>query len=563
MYRTMAEPDDHHVDDVTGSALPREPALSAGETAAPADELAQPHAGPQEITVPADVEAAHILIVEDDLEMNVFLARALGRHYWISRAFSGAEGVQKALLADRPDLIIADPVMADMSGPTLVDELRRHPELEDVPIVMLTGAADDVLRVQLLRQGVHDYLHQPFSLDELLARVQSLLAKWKRSGQRLRQSEERYRTLFDSVDEGFCIIEMIFDETDKAIDYVFLETNPSFEKQTGLVDVQGKHILELAPGIEDHWLEIYGKVALTGESARFESHAQHLSRWFSTYAFRCGDRENRQVAILLNDITARKATEEALHEANRRKDQFLALLAHELRNPLAPIRNAVQILRMSSAASTGPFSQLLPMMERQLAHMARLLDDLLDVSRIANGLIELRKERIDVAQAVHAGVEASKPLIDSMGHHMSVSLPPQSLVVDADPVRLAQVVSNLLNNAAHYSAPGGRIHLSAERDGREVRLSVKDSGVGIRREDLDSVFGLFVQLGPQFARRQGGLGIGLSLVRTMVDLHGGSVQARSAGPGQGSEFIVRLPAVAAVEQAHGGPFPGESAESRT
>jgi PAS domain S-box-containing protein len=507
-----------------------------------AGQHAQPESAPRAFPVPKDVEAPHILIVEDHPEMSAFLAETLGRHYWISQAFSGREGVDKALQSDRPDLIIADVTVPDMTGAALVEELRRHSELDDVPVVMLTAKADHALRVQLLRQGVQDYLDKPVSVDELLARVQSLLGMWKRAGQRLRQSEERYRTLFNSVDEGFCIIEMVFDESDKAIDYVFLETNPAFEAQTGLHDVQGKHIRELAPEIEDHWLDIYGKVALTGEPVRFESHAEHLRRWFDTYAFRYGDRENRQVAVLLKDITQRRGTERALQEADRRKDRFLALLAHELRNPLAPIRNAVEILRMSPAAQTPPGSQLLPMMERQLAHMARLLDDLLDVSLIANGMIELRKERIDVAQAVMAGVEASQPLIDSMGHHLSVSLPPRSVQLDADPVRLAQVVSNLLNNAAHYSMRGGRIHLSVELEGPEVRLAVRDTGAGIRSQDLERIFGLFVQVGPPSARRQGGLGVGLSLVLTMVELHGGKVEARSGGPGQGSEFIVRLPA---------------------
>jgi PAS domain S-box-containing protein len=535
-------------------------AALSGETARQiVDDLAQPGSLPRKFPVPVDVEAPHILIVEDHPEMSAFLAETLGRHFWISRAFTGREGLEKALKPDRPDLIISDVMMPDMTGPELVKELRRHGELEDVPIVMLTAKADDALRVQLLRQGVQDYLHKPFSVDELLARVQGLLGKWKRTGQRLRQSEERYRTLFNSVDEGFCIVEMIFDESDKAIDYRFLETNPAFEKLTGLVAVQGKRIRDLAPGIADHWLETYGKVALTGEPVRFESHADHLDRWFDTYAFRYGDRVNRQVAVLFDDITERKWTEEALHEANRRKDQFLALLAHELRNPLAPIRNAVQILRMSAVADTRPASQLLPMMERQLAHMARLLDDLLDVSLIANGRILLRKERIDVAQAVQAGVEASKPLIDSMGHELSVSLPPNAVKLDADPVRLAQVVSNLLNNAAHYSARGGRIHLSVEREGPEVRLAVKDSGVGIRSHDLERIFGLFVQVGPASDRRVGGLGIGLSLVLTMVELHGGKVEARSAGPNQGSEFVVRLPA--APERVQDEPLSRDAAGS--
>jgi signal transduction histidine kinase len=231
-------------------------------------------------------------------------------------------------------------------------------------------------------------------------------------------------------------------------------------------------------------------------------------------------------------------------EASRAKDHFLALLAHELRNPLAPVRNAVELLRLSPAGQAQPCGELLPMMERQLAHMARLLDDLLDVSRVANGKIELRKERIDVAQALEAAVEANKPLIDSMGHRMSVTFPQPSVMLDADPVRVAQILSNLLNNAARYSTPGGHIRVSAEREGRDVRLAVKDSGIGIRRENLDKIFDLFVQIYQPFGERKSGLGVGLALVRTIADLHGGRVEARSPGLGQGSEFIVRLPAAA-------------------
>ncbi|NPC57809.1 sensor histidine kinase [Caenimonas soli] len=240
---------------------------------------------------------------------------------------------------------------------------------------------------------------------------------------------------------------------------------------------------------------------------------------------------------------------EVLRDAER-CGQFLAVLAHELRNPLQPIRNAVQILSRSSDASMGRHGRLLPMMERQLAHMARLLDDLLDVSRIANGQIELRKEEVDVAQAIQVGVEASKPLIDSMDHQMTMSLPPHPMMLDADPVRLAQIVSILLNNAAHYSAPGSHIHLAIGCAGPELRLSVKDSGIGIGPEDLDRIFEPFVQLAVPAAHHHGGLGIGLSLLRTIVALHGGEVEAHSAGPGRGSEFIVRL------------PWPGGSTASR-
>ena len=496
------------------------------------------------LPVPANVSAPHILIVEDNPDMNAFLCEALGRHYWISRAFDGNEGMQKALLADRPDLIIADVMMPGMSGDTMVDGLRRNSALEDVPIVVLTAKADESLRVELLRRGIQGYLQKPFLVDELLARVQSLLANRKRTEGRMRQSEEHYRTLFNSIDQGFCIFKMIFDDSGKAVDYLFLETNPAFEQQTGLFDAQGKRMRELVPDLEDHWFEVYGRVAETGEAVRFQNHAEHLGRWFDAYAFRYGDRENRQVAVLFSDITARRKTEEALRDAERRKDQFLALLAHELRNPLAPIRNAVHVLRMTPAANSVPTSQLLPMMERQLAHMARLLDDLLDVSRIANGRIELHKERIDVTPAVQVAIEANQPIIGAMGHHLTVAFPSQPVLLDADPARLTQIVSNLLHNAATYSAPGSGIQLTAGRDGGDVAISVKDTGAGLRPDELDLIFEMFVQAGTPFSRSHGGLGLGLSLVRTLVGMHGGRVEARSAGLGHGSEFIFWLPALA-------------------
>ena len=498
---------------------------------------------PPSLPIPADVHAPHILIVEDHLEMNAFLAEALGRHYWVSCAFTGSEGLRKALQPDRPDLIIADVMMPGMSGDTMVDALRSHGALEDVPVVMLTARADDALRVAMLRHGVQDYLEKPFSVDELLARVQSLLASRQRTEGRMRRTEEHYRALFNSIDEGFCIFKMIFDESGKAVDYLLLETNPAFEKQTGLFEAQGKRMLELAPDLEDHWFETYGKVAETGEAVRFQNHAERLGRWFDAYAFRFGDRAKRQVAVVFSDITARREAEEALRDADRRKDRFLALLAHELRNPLAPIRNAVQVLRMSPVAGTAPIDRLLPMMERQLAHMARLLNDLLDVGRIANGRIELRRERIDVAQAMQVAIEANQPLNDAMQHRLSVALPPEPVLLDADPARLAQIVSNLLHNAATYSPPGSRIELTVGSVGSEVAICVKDNGAGIRPDELDRIFDMFVQSGTPFSRSHGGLGIGLALVRTMVDLHGGRVQARSAGPGFGSEFTVWLPAL--------------------
>ncbi len=231
---------------------------------------------------------------------------------------------------------------------------------------------------------------------------------------------------------------------------------------------------------------------------------------------------------------------QALKEADRRKDEFLALLGHELRNPLAPISNALHVLKLpgADAAITGRARE---MMERQVEHMVRLVDDLLDVSRIMRGKVQLRREPVELATAVARAVETSQPVIDAEGHRLTVSLPPEPLWVHGDLVRLAQVVSNLVNNAAKYTERGGQISLAAVREVDEAVLRVRDTGIGIAPELLPRLFDMFFQAERRTKDSQGGLGIGLSLVRGLVELHGGSVEARSAGPGQGSEFVVRLP----------------------
>jgi len=226
-------------------------------------------------------------------------------------------------------------------------------------------------------------------------------------------------------------------------------------------------------------------------------------------------------------------------QADRRKDEFLATLAHELRNPLAPIRNSLSLLRLSGTAE--PPRQVWEMMDRQVDHMVRLVDDLMEVSRITRGKIELRRSVLDLADVIAAAVETSRPLIESAHHQLSITLPPERLYVDADSVRLAQVFSNLLNNAVRYTDPGGRIGIAAQRDDGNAVITVSDTGIGIAPEALPQVFDMFVQGHARDRRAQSGLGIGLTLVRSLVEMHGGSVRARSAGADRGSEFVVRLP----------------------
>jgi PAS domain S-box-containing protein len=251
------------------------------------------------------------------------------------------------------------------------------------------------------------------------------------------------------------------------------------------------------------------------------------------------------VVLALSDITARVQAEIALREADRRKDEFLATLAHELRNPLAPIMNSVQLLGADSATRANARA----IIDRQVRHMARLVDDLLDVSRITLGRINLRRERVSVAQVVSHAVEASRPLIESSGHVFNVQLPAAPLVVDADLTRLAQALLNLLNNAAKYTPAGGRIDLSVSQAGSDVLIAVADTGVGIPESMLPHIFEMFAQVDRDLARAQGGLGIGLTLAGKLVNMHGGTLEAHSAGLGRGSRFEIRMPLAAGVAAA--------------
>jgi signal transduction histidine kinase/CheY-like chemotaxis protein len=261
---------------------------------------------------------------------------------------------------------------------------------------------------------------------------------------------------------------------------------------------------------------------------------------------RISDRDRRLLDLHARhaaDLIERLRFERALQEADRRKDEFLATLAHELRNPLAPIRNAVQILQ-AKATSDADVIWSRDVIERQVGQMARLLDDLLDVSRISRNRFELHRARVTLAAVLDDAVETSRPLIEAGGHELVVALEELPVYLDADPVRLAQVFANLLNNAAKYTPDPGCIRLAARRDGPHVIVSVSDTGIGIAPEMLTQVFEMFSQVESAQTRSRGGLGIGLSLARRVVEMHGGRIEARSEGPGKGSEFAVWLPVVA-------------------
>ncbi len=632
---------------------------------------------------------------------------------------------------------------------------------------------------------------------ECLAVLVVQATRRKQVEQALRLSECRYQTLLDSLDEGYCVVQMLFDDDGKPYDYIFEQVNQAFERQTDIRNAVGRRMREIAPAHEVYWFEMYGRIVTTGKPERFVKAAKALRRWFDVYAFRIGTPEEKRVAILFRDVTDRKQAEDALREseqrfhhmannapfmvwltepnvgctflskswfdftgqssnmdlsaewadvvhpqdrpevyrdfnmanalqtsfrleyrlrrrdgeyrwvlneaaprfspeghflghigsiiditerrqaeqqqresekylrtiieqlpagvgvmdrngiwtlsnsemdryvpkaipsvlgsrtarwrswdergdpvppeqwpgkralrgaivspgmemlytdddgqeswkrvsaaplrdtngevigacsvlqditclmnaeqalreADRRKDEFLATLAHELRNPLAPIRNGLHLLR-THAIEGDAERDVHDMLGRQVDHMVRLVDDLMEVSRISGGKVELRKEPTELNAVLRNAVETSRPLIDAGHHQLNISFPPESLMVEADPVRIAQVIANLLNNAAKYTKEGGQIWLTAQREAGDAVITVRDNGIGISAEMLEKVFDLFAQAERTYSRSQGGLGIGLTLARTLAEMHGGSVTARSRGTGMGSEFVLRLP----------------------
>lgn len=305
--------------------------------------------------------------------------------------------------------------------------------------------------------------------------------------------------------------------------------------------------------------EFFPSVLATGHGEldiRFRHFKTGQARWMAYKVLTIADAKGKPIALatVSQDVTERRRLEDDLRkladdlsQADRRKNEFLATLAHELRNPLAPIRNALQILRLSPDRDAQEQSRCL--MQRQLEQMVRLVDDLLDMSRISSGKLELRMEHMELSAAVDSAVETSRPVIDYMGHELNVTLPNQSIIVDADPIRLAQVFGNLLNNSSKYMNRGGQIWLTVDRQGSDVLVSVKDTGVGISADQLPRIFEMFSQVERSLERSQGGLGIGLTLVKRLVEMHGGRIEARSDGPGNGAEFVVRLPVVVGAVSA--------------
>ena len=484
---------------------------------------------------------AAVLFLEDsDLDAELVAERLSrsGLALAVERV-SDRRGFEAKLAEARYDLILSDYQLPGFDGLAALALAREHQP--DAPFIFVSGMMGEELAVETLQRGATDYILKQ-RLARLPAAVERALAESHERAERKRVEAERQKfvSLADNSTEfiGLC-----------DLTGVIIYGNPVGMKLVGVdslrefcnTPIQEFFYPEDRAFFLDKFLPAIRRDGHGETEIRFRHFKSGAPLWMICNMFLVYDAAGRPVALatVSRNITERRRVEEALRDADLRKDEFLATLAHELRNPLAPIRNGLALLRRDPAGASTP--KTLAMMDRQLEHMVRLLDDLLDISRVSRGTVELRRQRVQLRTVVEHAVETSRPVIDAARHALTVSLPDGPVWLDADLTRLAQVVSNVLINAAKYTPQGGVIALVARREGGEAVVAVTDTSVGIAADMLGRVFEMFAQVTKSIDRAQGGLGIGLALVKRLVEMHGGTIGADSPGLGRGSTFTVRLP----------------------
>jgi len=426
------------------------------------------------------------------------------------------------------------------------------------PLLNAAGRTMGLIVVKYLQP--HELSQREIRLIETCASMGAAMLERSLARDVVIDQERRFTVALDSAVVPFNIVNPVLDADGRPVDMRFVYINPAGARLMNrpVAELIGRTFGEVLPSFWERpgLLERYATVLATREAMRFEipSSANNPGSWFNVII----SPVNGSLAIWFEDITQRKRQEREQAEADLRKDEFLATLAHELRNPLAPIRQGVRIAR-SASATEAQIRWSHEVIERQVKHMALLLDDLLDVSRISRGTLLLRRSNVELAGVMDAALEVARPHIEASNHHLDVHMPPSKVIVDLDPLRIAQVVGNLLSNAAKYTDPSGNITLAAGIRGDELVVHVADTGIGMTEEQMHQLFEMFAQAPAAIGRSQGGLGIGLALARNLVRLHGGDIEVHSAGIGHGSEFVVRLPGC--VADVHDAAAVGETASS--
>jgi PAS domain S-box-containing protein len=499
-----------------------------------------------------------ILLVEDEILVRGHLARVLSDEYIVDTAGNGREALESVMRAS-PALVVTDIVMPDFDGIELLKALRSTQRTQMIPVLLISGRAIQEQRVEGYKEGADGYLAKPYTEHELRACIASMLQSARRRDDAARreaieQAEQRAladrAALLESITDAFYAL-------DRECRFTYLNQRALDHFGATRETLLGQVLWDVFPVTRGTvFQQEYERALREQGSVAFETVSPLISRWIEVRAY-----PTRQgLAVYFRDVTDRKLAEEQLREADRRKNEFLAILAHELRNPLAPLRNGLHILKLKSDADPT-VSQTVSMMDRQMTHLVRLVDDLLDVSRITRGTLDLRRRKVLLTEVLGHAVESSRAFIESHGHELIVDIRAGNLLVDGDPDRLAQVFSNLLLNAAKYTETGGRITLILDRENDEAIIAVQDNGIGIPAQALEQVFDMFSQLRSHEVRGVEGLGIGLSLVRTLVQMHCGTVRAFSEGPGRGCRFTVYLP-LAEGPVAVAGAAPRPAAQNR-
>jgi signal transduction histidine kinase len=483
---------------------------------------------------------ARILVVDDNADMRAYIERLLSPYWGVTLASDGLKALE-AVAIERPSLVITDLMMPNLDGYGLIRHFRENPSTATLPVIVLSAQAGEEARISGLHRGADDYLVKPFSHREIVARVQAQLM---RAMMRDVQGalDKRLADVFRYAPVGMALL--------RGPDHVFEFVNEQYRKlvsgrdvlglpiRTAFSELEGQSVFELLDGVYSSGNPYIGRafplMLLNPEKNCLEQHFfdfvyQPLSQT---------DVAIDGIAVVVFEVTELMIAQRQAESASRAKDEFIAMLGHELRNPLAPIETSLALMRMQWGDVAVKERGII---ERQVQHMVRLVDDLLDIARVTRGTIELKRSVIELSAVVGNAVETTSPLFEQKRQFLRVNVPQKGLPVLADSVRLCQVIANLLTNAAKFSEVAGHISLDAVMADDQVELRVQDHGMGMLPEDLKTVFEPFVQGSQSLNRPHGGLGLGLAIARSLASLHGGTLSARSEGLGRGSAFCLRLP----------------------
>jgi signal transduction histidine kinase/CheY-like chemotaxis protein len=495
--------------------------------------------------------------------MRQMLLRSGARRYRFSEARLGSEGVRQVLTqAHGPvDCVLLDYGLPDMDALEVLAALRNGNDMPPCPVVVITGAAVEEGQ-SLLSAGAQDFIGKRWtSADSLTRAVENAVDRYalqleRRSAEAaLRVSEDRYKALFNSIDAGYAIVEVMFGDDGNPVDARYLQVNPAFARQTGLTDVEGQTLRMLVPCIETSWFDAYGAVARTGQPVRLERYSTAMQRWFDIYAFRLGTPEMSQVAVLFSDITERKRSESALltakaeaDSANRAKSEFLMSMSHELRSPLSSILGFAQLIDAGKPTPTPAQQDSVAQILHAGWYLLGLINEILDLTAIESGKTVITARAMSMADMLGDCHSMIDPQAQRSGIAVSFGPVDTDCLVQADPIRTKQVLINLLTNAIKYNRAGGRVDVRCTTTaGRGVRVSVDDTGPGLAPAQLHQLFEPFNRLGQELGGEPG-TGIGLVICKRLVELMGGRMGVDST-VGVGSCFWFELDA--ATEPALG------------